>query len=72
MEKFLMRENIGEFFSKMHDACKGKEMEVTLRLHQDDADKVVVYNKAMGSFIYVTIVDSTQSIDELVNTLNNE
>ena len=35
MEKFLVKEFIGEFFSKMYEANKGKKMEITLKLKED-------------------------------------
>lgn len=36
MEKTLVKEFIGEFFSKMYAQNKGKKMEVTIKMDEDD------------------------------------
>lgn len=70
MEKFLVKEFIGEFFSKMYEANKGKKMEITLKLSED---VIQIWNKEAGAgrtFTDITLVDERPTIDGLVKSLS--
>jgi hypothetical protein len=70
MEKFLVKEFIGEFFSKMYEANKGKKMEITLKLKED---VIQIWNKEAGAgrtFTDITLVDERPTIDGLVKSLS--
>ena len=70
MEKFLVKEFIGEFFSKMYEANKGKKMEITLKLSED---VIQIWNKEAGvgrTFTDITLVDERPTIDGLVKSLS--
>ena len=70
MEKFLVKEFIGEFFSKMYAQNKGKKMEVTIKM---DKDVVQIWNKegnASRSFTDITLIDERPTIDGLVKSLS--
>lgn len=70
MEKFLVKEFIGEFFSKMYEANKGKKMEITLKLKED---VIQIWNKEAGTgrtFTDITLVDERPTIDGLVKSLS--
>lgn len=70
MEKFLVKEFIGEFFSKMYEANKGRQMEVTIKM----ADDVIqIWNKEEGvcpHFVDVKLIDERPTIDGLVKSLS--
>lgn len=70
MEKFLVKEFIGEFFSKMYEANKGKKMEITLKLSEE---VIQIWNKEAGAgrtFTDITLVDERPTIDGLVKSLS--
>ena len=67
MEKFLVKEYIGEFFSKMYKANERKNIEITLLV---DEDKIQIYNKEKFTFEYVKLIDEKPTIDGLVNSLS--
>ena len=68
MEKFLVKEYIGEFFSKMYEANKGKNLEVTLKL---DKDEIQVYHKGDNyKFDNIILVNERPSIDGLVKSVS--
>jgi hypothetical protein len=67
MEKFLVKEFIGDFFSKMYSANKGKNMEVTLRM---DDDSIQIYYKGECRFEDITLIDERPTIDGLVKSLS--
>lgn len=67
MDKNLLKENIGEFFSKMYDANKGRRLEVTLRMSDN---QIVIYNKSNTDFQYINIVDRNPSVDEIVESIS--
>jgi hypothetical protein len=70
MEKFLVKEFIGEFFSKMYAANKGKKMEITLKINED---VIQIWNKEAGTgrtFADITLVDERPTIDGLVKSLS--
>ena len=67
MDKFLVKDYIGDFFSKVYQAHKGKNMEVTLVLNDD---KIQVYNRDTFSFTDVKIIDEKPTIDGLIKTLS--
>lgn len=70
MEKTLVKEFIGEFFSKMYAQNKGKKMEITLNM---DGDFIQIWNKEEGAprqFTDITLVDERPTIDGLVKSLS--
>lgn len=67
MEKILVKKGIGEFFSKMYETCKGKNVFVELR---PDDNKIVIYYKDKGTFDYIYLADEHLSVDELIKTLS--
>lgn len=67
MEKFLVKEFIGEFFSKMYAQNKGKKMEVTLKM---DDDLIQIWSKEEGGFIDIALIDEQPTIDGLVKSLS--
>ena len=70
MEKFLVKEFIGEFFSKMYAANKGKKMEITLKINEN---VIQIWNKEAGTgrtFTDITLVDERPTIDGLVKSLS--
>lgn len=68
MEKFLVKEYIGEFFAKMYEANKGKDMEVTLKM---DANKIQIYHKGENyRFDDIVLVEERPSIEELVESIS--
>ena len=66
MDKVLFKRDIGEFFSKMYEANKGRNMEVNLMLLDD---KIQVYDRANFSFIDIALLDENNT-DELIKSLN--
>ena len=69
MEKFLVKENIGEFFSKMYEANKGRKLEVSLKV---DEQKIIIYYKETGTFDYVSLIDEQKNINRLVEILSSK
>lgn len=67
MEKFLVKEFIGEFFSKMYAQNKGKKMEITLNM---DGNSIQIWNKEEGRFTDITLIDERPTIDGLVKSLS--
>lgn len=70
MEKFLVKEFIGEFFSKMYAQNKGKKMEITLKINDD---VIQIWNKEAGNgktFTDITLIDERPTIDGLVKSLS--
>lgn len=67
MDKNLLKENVGEFFSKMYDANKGRRLEVTLRMADN---QIVIYNKSNAEFQYINIIDRSSSVDELIESID--
>jgi hypothetical protein len=67
MEKFLVKEFIGEFITKMYAQNKGKKMEVTLKM---DDDLIQIWNKETNRFIDITLIDERPTIDGLVKSLS--
>lgn len=67
MEKTLVKEFIGEFFSKMYAQNKGKKMEVTIKM---DEDNIQIWNKEEGRFIDIALIDEQPTIDGLVKSLS--
>lgn len=70
MEKFLVKEFIGEFFSKMYAQNKGKKMEITLKM---DGDFIQIWNREEGvpcHFTDITLIDERPTIDGLVKSLS--
>lgn len=67
MENFLVKEYIGEFFLKMYEENKGKNMEITLKLNDD---KIQVYNRDKYTFEDVKIIDEKSTIDGLIKSLS--
>jgi hypothetical protein len=67
MEKFLVKEYIGDFFLKMYQANKGKNMEITLMLNDE---KIQIYNRDKYTFEDVKIIEEKPTIDGLIKTLS--
>lgn len=68
MDNFLVKEYIGEFFTKMYAANKGKDMEVTLKM---DEDKIQIYQKGENyKFKDIVLIDERPSIDGLVKSVS--
>jgi hypothetical protein len=67
MEKFLVKEFIGEFITKMYAQNKGKKMEVTLKM---DDDLIQIWNKEEGWFADIALIDESPTIDGLVKSLS--
>ena len=67
MEKFLVKEYIGDFFLKMYQANKGKNMEITLMLNDE---KIQIYNRDKFTFEDVKIIEERPTIDGLIKTLS--
>jgi hypothetical protein len=67
MDKNLLKENVGEFFSKMYDANKGRRLEVTLRM---DDNQIIIYNKSNAEFQYINIIDRSSSVDEIIESIS--
>jgi uncharacterized protein YaaR (DUF327 family) len=67
MEKFLVKEFIGEFFSKMYEANKGKDMEITLKTRDDS---IQIYHRDTVTFEEVTLIDERPTIDGLIKSLS--
>ena len=71
MEKYLVKENIGEFFSKMYEQNLGKNIEVSLRLEKNEV-QVYYRDRTTKSFEHLEIVDSEPTLDELIKTLSED
>lgn len=71
MEKYLVKENIGEFFSKMYEQNLGKNIEVSLRLEKNEV-QVYYRDRVTKSFEHLEIVDSEPTLDELIKTLSED
>lgn len=69
MEKFLVKEYIGEFFSKMYQANKGNNIEVTLKMNEGI---IQVYHKDKVTFEDVILIDEKPTIDGLVKSLSHD
>ena len=67
MEKFLVKDYIGDFFEKMYEANKDKNMEVTLMLSDN---KIQIYNREKVTFTDIEIVDEKPTIDGLIKSLS--
>lgn len=67
MEKFLVKEYIGEFFSKMYEANKGKDVHIELSPAEE---RIAIFYKEKNTFEYVNLLDERPSIDGLVKSLS--
>lgn len=67
MENFLVKEYIGDFFLKMYQANKGKNMEITLMLNDE---KIQIYNRDKFTFEDVRIIEERPTIDGLIKSLS--
>ena len=68
MNKFITKADLGEFFSKMYEANKGKNMDVTLKLNGEEPE-VEIYNKAEVSFEHINILDAVPTVDDVVESI---
>lgn len=71
MEKYLVKADIGEFFSKMYEQNLGKNIEVSLRLEKNEV-QVYYRDRVTKSFEHLEIVDSEPTLDELIKTLSED
>jgi hypothetical protein len=69
MEKVILAEEIGEFFSKMYNAHKGRDVEVNLIMSEN---KIQIYNRESFSFTDVKIIEKKPTLDGLVKSLISE
>lgn len=69
MEKVILVEEIGEFFSKMYKAHKGRDIEVNLMMSEN---KIQIYNRESFSFTDVKIIEEKPTLDGLVKSLISE
>lgn len=71
MEKVLERKNLGEFFTKMYDANKGKRIEVSIHMEED---KIQIYYKDRATHMFesIKIMDEYPSLDSIVESLSKE
>ena len=67
MDNNLLKENVGEFFSKMYDANKGRRLEATLRM---DDNQIIICNKSNAEFQYINIIDRSSSIDGIIESIS--
>lgn len=67
MEK-IYKGHIGEFFTKMYEANKGKKIVAELRL---DKDCIAIYYKEKATFVYIAISEDIPSIEGLVKSLGD-
>lgn len=70
MDNFLVKEFIGEFFSKMYAQNKGKKMEVTIKMGED---VIQIWNKEAGAgktFTDIILIDERPTIDGLVKSVS--
>ena len=67
MNKVLTTEYIGEFFTKMYEANKGRQIHVELRA---DENRIAIYYKDKGTFDYIVLTDEKPSIDGLIKSLS--
>lgn len=69
MEKVILAEEIGEFFSKMYKAHKCRDVEVNLMMSEN---KIQIYNRESFSFTDVKIAEEKPTLDGLVKSLISE
>lgn len=67
MEKFLVKDCIGDFFSKFYKENAGKNIEARL---DHKANRIEIYNRDKGQFTYVELIDERPTIDSLVKSLS--
>lgn len=67
MEKSLVKESIGEFFTKFYSLNKGKNVEACLNPKED---RIQIYYKDKGTFDYVELLDENPTVDGLVKSLS--
>lgn len=70
MEKFLVKDLIGEFFSKMYQENRGKQMEITLKI---DKDIIQIWNRdtdVSNAFTDIPLIDEAPTIDGLIKSLS--
>jgi hypothetical protein len=67
MDKYLMKEQIGEFLTKFYEVNRGKNTDITL---DPKSGKLQVYNKDKGSFDYIVIIDCAPCVDGLLDSVS--
>lgn len=68
-EMYLPKEQIGEFFSKMYEVHKGADLKVSLLL---DENKISIYDRAVGRFKDIILVDSQAKVEDIVKSITEE
>lgn len=68
-EMYLPKEQIGEFFSKMYEVHKGADLKVSLLL---DENKISIYDRAVGHFKDIILVDSQAKVEDMVKSITEE
>ena len=71
MEKYLVKADIGEFFSKMYEANRGKNIEISLRLAKDEV-QVYYKDRTTDMFSNLTIVETEPTLDGLIKSLSED
>lgn len=68
MEKqILVKDDIGAFFSKMYEANRERDLEITLKTIEGI---IQIYNKEKITFTDIKIVDEPPTVDTLIQSLN--
>lgn len=67
MERQILREEIGTFFTKMYEANEGKDMEVSINMSEGI---IQVYDKFRVKFTDIKIVDELPTLDTIIQSLN--
>lgn len=67
MERQILREEIGAFFTKMYEANEGKDMEVSIKMSEGI---IQVYDKFRVKFTDIKIVDELPTLDTIIQSLS--
>lgn len=67
MDRFIQKEDLGEFFAKMYEANRGKDIEVTLRVSEE---KIEVYKRADAHFEHINIIEANPTIESIVESIS--
>lgn len=67
MERQILKEEIGTFFTKMYEANEGKDMEVSIKMNEGI---IQVYDKFRVKFTDIKIVDELPTLDTIIQSLS--
>lgn len=68
MDKILLKEHVGEFFSKMYEANRGKNIEMNFNM-KNGRIQIYYKDRLSDNFDYLTIAGGLQELDTLVQSL---